>query len=131
MAFTGAQKVKIRFYLGWGARYQTASSELEQAIATIENAGDTDSEDFIGELLTSLDSCWSELEASWPRLKAAEVGPIKLALEKEIGLRSREGARLCQALGKYMNVEVIADVFSVAPGGYAPRIGTGGYFKHG
>jgi hypothetical protein len=111
VAFTGAEKVQIRMYTGWGNRFTASDDALEQALYTTEN--DPDVQDLVRAQLTELARIDAAITAAESRLKAAVVGSIKLNDMEIDQLRSRGrqiAARLCRAIG----VEARADAFDVA-----------------
>lgn len=133
MAFTEPEKVKIRYYLGWGDRFRQTNSALEQAILAVENNSDT--VDYITDtLLADLDSIITSLVDARKRLKAAKVGSIALPMANEIAMLRSEGRRLAQSLAATLNVQTNHDVFSSARNTNAVGWGTGSpgsYYPHG
>lgn len=135
MAFTEAQKVKIRYYLGWGDRFRQSDSALEQAMLAVEQNSDT--VDFIvDELIVDLEAITESLVDARKRLKAAKVGSITLPMANEIAMLRSEGRRLANSLASTLSVETRQDVFSgtrnVNAVGYGHTgRGPGNYYPHG
>jgi hypothetical protein len=133
VAFTEPEKVKIRYYLGWGDRFRQTNSALEQAILAVENNSDT--VDYItGTLLADLDSIVTSLVDARKRLKAEKVGSITLPMANEIAMLRSEGRRLAQSLAATLNVQTNHDVFSSSRNINAVGWGTGSpgnYYPHG
>lgn len=108
MAFTGAEKVQIRMYTGWGNRFTATDDALENALYTTEN--DPDVQALVRELLTQLVRVDTAITAAEGRLKAAVVGSIKLndmELDQLRGRGRQFVGRLCRAIG----VEARGDAF--------------------
>lgn len=111
MAFTEAQRVKIRFYLGWSARFHQFDSRLEQAMNAVDADGSGETELQVEAVLTSLDAVTASLTAAHDRLKALAVGSIKLSGNGEINALRSEGRRHAGSLASTLGVEVRHDVF--------------------
>lgn len=111
MAFSGAEKVKIRMYTGWGNRFTASDDALEQALYTTENDPDVQAQ--VRELLVELARIDSAITAAESRLKASTVGSIDLnpmELDQLRGRGRQVVGRLCRAIG----VEARGDAFDVA-----------------
>lgn len=108
MAFTGAERVQIRMYTGWGNRFTQYDDALERAMETLGN--DPDAQALVQSLLTELTRIDTAITAAESRLKASEVGSIALNPLEVDQLRGRGrqfAARLCRAIG----VEARGDAF--------------------
>lgn len=110
MAFTEAQKVDLRFYLGWSAKHFQFDSELEQSISAVEAKPDTEAK-IIAQLveLARIDAAIVACEA---RFKAAQVGSIKLTMGNELALLRSRGRQEVGRTASTMGVEARHDVFS-------------------
>ncbi len=129
MAFTEPEKVKIRFYLGWSARFHQFDSSLEQAISAVEAEADTEA--FVrDDLLVALDDVRTKLTDAHSRLKALKVGSIDLPKANEVMLLRAEGARHANSLAATMGVSVRHNIFGSSRYRSFATHG-GGYFKHG
>jgi len=134
MAFTETQKVKIRYYLGWGSRFAQADSALESAIAAIEG-DETEAQTHVSTLITDLDVIYNNLKSchNGSRIKADVAGSIKIN-RLEIRQLRDEGKRLAQSLASFMNVTPRHNVFSSGRYRYGPEFGGAlppGYMPHG
>lgn len=109
MAFTEPQRVKVRFYLGWSARFHQHDSRLEQAMNAIDVLADTQTQ--VELVLTDLDDLVTKLKDSYDRLKAMKVGSIELPGKNEVALLRSEGRRNVGGLAAILGVEVRQDVF--------------------
>lgn len=110
MAFTLAERVKIRFYLGWSARFHQTDSRLEQALNAVDM--DVDTLAFIRtDLMVRLDDIRTKLTAAHGRLKAMKVGSIDLPGGNEIAMLRSEGRRHASSLAATLGVSVKHDVF--------------------
>jgi hypothetical protein len=116
MALTSAQKQRVHFFCGWSARFHSFDSRLEQALAAIETLPAVEAEitnPITGTppgLLAQLDEKITQLRQVPNRLKASEVGSIKLNPLELHHLRS-EGRRLASQLCMTLGVEKRHDVF--------------------
>ena len=109
MAFTEAQRVKIRLYLGWSARFHQFDSRLEQAMNAVDTLADTETE--VEAILADLATIETELADAHGRLKAMKVGSIDLPGHKEIQALRSEGRRHVGRLAATLGVEVRHDAF--------------------
>lgn len=92
MAFTGAEKTRIREYLGWSARFGQTDTALERAMSAIE--AQPDDEARAREHLTELARIDTAITACEARLKASKVGSIELNQAEMSQLRSRGEERV-------------------------------------
>lgn len=134
MAFSDSDKNKIRFYLGWGSRFQSTDSTLESAMDTV--GGDSDAVSLIAStLITDLDDVYAKLKTAHTALRADKVGSLELPKGKETMMLRTEGARLAGAVASHLGVFVDHDVFSASsPRGYAqgsPRMGSPNRIRYG
>ena len=123
MALTDAQRSEIRLYLGWTPRYGQSDNALERAMNAIEtfptdealitNAIDGDPPG----ILVSLKVIDAELISAHPRLKADNVGTLKLNRSEMRQLR-KEGTRLVGRLSGIMGVEVRGNPYATYRRGY-------------
>jgi len=134
VALSETQRVSIRFYLGWSARFHQFDSRLEQAMNAIDTLPETQTK--IEAVLTDLDDISTKLRESYTRLKALKVGSINLPGTNEVGMLRSEGRRYVGQLAATLGVEVRQDVFGAARYRYfASHSGLqsegGNYFPHG
>jgi len=109
VALTGAQRVRVREYLGWGARFGQVDTALERALSAIESLPDDEAR--LVEHLTELARIDAAITACEARFKASMVGSIKLAESELSRLRSR-GAERVGRLARLLGVEVRDNPFS-------------------
>ena len=114
MALTEAQRVKVRFYLGWSARFHQTDSRLEQAMNAIAAEAETQTQ--VETQLTALDDITTKLTASHARLKALQVGSIQLPGALEVSVLRSEGRRHAGALAATLGVDVRHDAFGYSRG---------------
>lgn len=126
MALTNSQKVQIRLYLGWSARFRQFDSRLEgafHALDALETDGDPDTLAMVVDILADLADLEPMIVDAYSRLQATKLGSIDLDAVKEIGMLRSEGRRLVGRLSATMGIPVRHDVFSGrAPSAFAsPR----------
>lgn len=135
VVFTDAQRASIRWYLGWSARFHQSDSGLEQAMSAIDQETDGATNPLIVAQLTALDGIRDAIAAAYTRLKALEVGSIKLSGPGEIGMLRSEGRRLSGALAATLDVPTRHDVWSGMgnKSSYGPNGSGGGgnTYRHG
>lgn len=126
-AFTAAERTNIRRYLGWSARFAQVDTALEFAMNAIEN--DQGAYDLVIVLLGKLDAVSLKLDGVYTRLKAVQVGTLKLDGVAEVGMIRSEGRRFAGQLASIFGVPIRHDAF----GAYGPKTtqGWGGYYPHG
>lgn len=137
MAFTATEKVKIRFYCGWSARFHQFDSRLEQAISAVEV--DTDTETFVRGIIADCDDTRTKLTAAHSRLKAMKVGSIGLSGPNELMMLRSEGRRhtgeLCSVLGVERRHDVFGSsryrYFASHTGLHVDGVFDGNYYPHG
>jgi hypothetical protein len=113
--FTNAQRVDIRYFLGWPQRYFGIETDLEIAMNTVQQ--DADTEALVVSLLPLLHDVDDKIVAARERLAAKELGSITLPGAEEIGVLRSEGRRLSGRLASILGVWIKHDVFS----GSGPR----------
>lgn len=130
MALTNAQKVQIRLYLGWSARFRQTDSRLEQsfsALDMLETQGDPDTLASVASILEALVALEPVIVDAYSRLQAIKLGAIDLNAVTEIGMLRSEGRRLVGRLASTLGVPVRHDVFAgKGPTGFAGPGGMGG-----
>lgn len=113
MAFTNAQKVNIRFYLGYPQVYLQSNPRLESAIIVVGN--DSDASTMVTDILASLVATNVNLTdvQDTVGLKRAEDIEWHAGMERMKSLRS-EGRRYCSQLSALFGVPVASDVFGTS-----------------
>jgi len=110
MAFTDTQKATIRMYLGWGARYLQTDDALRRAYDSVGALGGAD-QVLVEAQLTECARIDAALVAAEPRLKADQVGPIKLNAAELDQLRDK-GRMAVARMARIFGVEVRGDPYS-------------------
>jgi hypothetical protein len=129
MALTEAQKVKIRFYMGWPARFHQVYPELEQAMSAVDSLPDTETQ--LEAILTDLDSIWALLKGSYVRLKALKSGSTELPGPNEVMTLRSEGRRNVGTLAALLGVGTIHDVFGAGSKRTSIPYGGGNVYPQG
>jgi hypothetical protein len=130
VALTDSQKASVRLYAGWSARFRQYDTRIEQSMSALETFPEHEAQ--VVSLLESLADIDSKLTASHARLKASEVGSIKLNPSELPMLRSegrRLVARLCSILGVERGVDVYGSgAVSASVGFDQAHAGAGGNY---
>jgi hypothetical protein len=133
MALTATQEAKVRYYLGWSARFHQSDSRLEMALSALPS--EAESETLIVAALVRVEDIDTKLTDAHGRLKAMKVGSIDLPGHREVETLRSEGRRWVGRIASTLGVEVRQDVFSGAlPNGFADPAGLssgGNYGMHG
>jgi hypothetical protein len=111
MAFTGAEKARIRALLGWGARYFNLSTPLEAAMKAIEDIPLPDDEAQIRAYLTQLDLIDTQIAEARGIAGVKQTGSIVLTDDQGLFLLRSEGARLVDAIAAILSVEVLKNFY--------------------
>lgn len=114
MAFTETERSQIRFYLGLPDQYRDLNTVLE---GQLHGDLSPQAEVIARDILTDLNAVDLALIDARKRLKALEVGSIKLPAGGELMELRSEGRRLCHRLASIFGVEVVEDVYSSSSGG--------------
>lgn len=108
MALTDAQKADCRRALGWSARFHQFDSRLEQALSAIATEPDHEAQITAvlasNGILANIDDIQTKLRDSHARLKADNVGSIKLN-RSEVHQLKKEGDRWVNDLARMLGVE--------------------------
>ncbi len=133
MALTATQQAKVRYYLGWSARFHQTDSRLEMALSALST--EPESETLVITALGKCEDIDTRLEDAYGRIKAAKVGSIDLPGHKEVETLCIQGRRWVGRIAATLGVEVRQDVFSGSlPRGFAGFDGMsqgGNYGLHG
>lgn len=108
MALTATEKQKAREYLGIpaisaGWAQETPNRTLEQQLDAL--ASNAEAEASFKAIIAKIDTSRADLETARGRLKAAEVGDVKLNAN-EIRQRWQEDLELCEQLGAIISMPV-------------------------
>lgn len=113
--FTSNDRARIRWYLGWSARFHQMDSRLEQAMNAVDMEPTDDTKALITGNLAQMDTLMNTtIPAAYNRLKALKVGSIDLPAHKEIAMLRSEGRRLGGQIAACLGVETRHDVWSGA-----------------
>jgi len=113
MPFLASEKVEIRFFTGWSARFHQTDSALEQAMSAVESDADTLA--FIQTtILPAIRDIRTKLTDAHGRLKALKVGSIELPEYAEVMTLRSEGRRHVGSLCSTMGVSARQDIFGAA-----------------
>jgi hypothetical protein len=134
MAFSLAEKTRIRMYLGWATRYLQSETRLESAMVAL----DPEAEQVVREQLGQCASVDNKLLEAESRFAAKEVGSISLPGGDEMSFLRSRGRQAVGRLAAILGVEVRHDVFAGAGptnaagygGMYEPQ-GTSNVIRHG
>lgn len=131
MAFTTAQAISIRRYLGSGNLFQNQDPRIEAAIIAVQSIADggaqVDStlETAIVTMLASLATLETRLEELWKRFAANSIDELRLDSVRARAALLSEGRRLVGVLSDYLVVSPRRDVFSAKPAAHEGLGGTG------
>lgn len=121
MAWTEADRVKIRHYLGFAAIFHQADPRLESAITAVQSIADggarpdDSTEQHIRGILGKLQTIENRLEALWEQMQAGVIDELSIdAARAAIMLRS-EGRRLVHGIAAALSTSPRRDIFSPSP----------------
>jgi hypothetical protein len=122
MAFTEAEKVQIRKWLGWSDRFLQVDSALERAMQAVGDRVDSATE--VRAVLAEIQTIKAEIVSARRRLKAHAVGTILLTGEGEIDTLRGVGMTLSKQLATMFGVETRTNPWF--PGSVHHRVGWDG-----
>lgn len=147
MALSPAQRVQVRTYLGWSARFHQMDSALEQAMNALDQDADSLSlvtralNDPLGPgLLASIVDVDTKLVGADTTLLVSAAGTVQLDPARQVALLRSKGRMFVGRLAALLGVPVREDYFAGAgpkgpfwgmagtnggglPGGNMPRLG--------
>ncbi len=117
MAFTNAERARLRELLGVPAAYRDQYLDVEGRFERVEQ--DRDAEDRVRVHLTDVATIETQLGKSWKRLAVDGVDDVRLAGWREVNGLRREGRRL---------VRIICTIFDLTAYGFplSDHFGEGG-----
>jgi hypothetical protein len=121
MAFTEAERVKVRRYLGFAAIYLQAEPMLENALSAVQSTADggtrpdNSTELDIRELLTHLATIETKLRELWNCSKTLKVDDVTVDPARAMLMLRMEGRRLVGYLAVALGTRPVRDVFSGVP----------------
>ncbi len=122
MAFTEAERVDIRKYLGFPALFQQANPRLEFAMTAVQSTADGgirpdgSTEALIRKTLGKLATLEDSLEALWTQAQALTVDELKIDPARGMMVLRAEGRRLVGIIAVVLNTVPRIDVFSSGVG---------------
>lgn len=105
MAFTGAEKTRIRMLLGWGARFWQLETRLENAMEAVEETLPDDTAQ-IQAILVSLTDIDDKITDALGTVGVGGVSTIKLDSDQGISHLRAEGRRLVEAIAVILQVPI-------------------------
>jgi len=122
MAFTEADRVNIRLYLGFSSLYLQLDSRLESAITSVQSVADggtrptSDAENKVKDIITELVDIDGRIKALRDQQAATElVGEVRLDAARESLRLSNEGRRYIHRLARMLDTLPRSDAFSGSP----------------
>jgi hypothetical protein len=122
VAFSEADRVQIRLYLGFGSLYLQADPRLENAITALQSVTDggtrptNDAELVAKGILTELADVDSRIKALRDQQAATEVvGELRLDAAREQQRLCTEGRRYVHRLSRMLDTFPRSDAFGPAP----------------
>lgn len=122
MAFSEADRVKIRIYLGFGSLYLQVDPRLENAITAIQSTADggtrptSDAEMAAKATIVELVDIDARIKALREQQAATElVGEMRLDAAREAQRLRQEGRTLVHRLARMLDTFPRADAFGPAP----------------
>jgi hypothetical protein len=110
VALTQAQRLQVRFYLGWSDRYFQSDTRLEWSMDNIDARPDTEAK--VIALIAKAVAKEAQIEAATSRLKALKVGTIDLPGEREIMVLRDLGRQVSNQMASILGVGCKNDIWS-------------------
>lgn len=110
MALTEAQRVQVRLFMGWSARFFQFDSELEQAMNSLDANPDTEA--VIVTLIGECQRIDTAIVAAEGRFRADAVGSITLTQGRELELLRSRGRQFSGRIASVLGVPIRHDVWS-------------------
>lgn len=121
MAWTEADRVKIRHYLGFAAIFHQADPRLESAITAVQSVADggarpdDSTEQHIRRILADLDIVETRLKALWSQMQAAVIDELRVDAGRAAAMLRSEGRRLVHGIAAALSTSPRRDIFSPSP----------------
>lgn len=129
MAFTEADRVAIRHFMGAGQLWLQAYPLLESAITNIQaqtdggTRPDSSAETAVKALVTDLQAVESQLKTFWAPMMALNADEVKVDFPRAMAAMRMEGRRLAFSLSRHLGFDTtFADVFSSQPSSVPHRV---------
>lgn len=130
MAYTEADRVQIRHFMGGGALFHGLYPLLESAMVTTQSIADggsqvdSSTETAIKATVTSCITLETQLANLWSKMLAGTVDEIKIDPPRAMAALRMEGRRLSGSLARYLGFNAaLSDVWSAATPHVPPVIG--------
>lgn len=105
MAFTSAEKMRIRKLLGWGARFWQLETRLEQSMNAVEQTLPDETAE-IQSILTQLTVIDGQITSALDTAGVTAVSSIHLDSDQGISHFRSEGRRLVEAIATILQVNI-------------------------
>jgi hypothetical protein len=121
MAWTEADRVAIRSYLGFADLFLQADPRLESAITSVQSRTDGgtrpdgSAEAHIRRWLAQLARIETRLEEIWEEAEAGKIDELGVDAYRGMALLRSEGRRLVGRLARALATAPVADAFAPAP----------------
>ena len=110
MAFSEAQRARVRYYLGWPEVFFRSVDAVGEALDIV--GGRPAAQAIVEELLAKLDALDEEIDTDVVRSsKAVQVGSVKLRGPYQLDAKNARGRELVQRLANILGVEPMGGVF--------------------
>lgn len=110
MALSGAQRAKVRKYLGWSARFHSTDDRLEQAMNAVANLPDDEAE-IVAEL-ARLEDIDAQITATNTTAKVVTLGSIETRAAYQLSVLCRRGRQAAGRIAAILGVAIRHDAFS-------------------
>lgn len=126
MAFTEAERVRVRRYLGYSRLYLQTDPRLESVLTSVQSeadggaAPDSSTEDLIRALLADLAELEVAMKALWAQAQALDADGLKIDVARAMTVLRSEGRRLIGAIADQLEVNPRRDVFAPKPLAVSP-----------
>jgi hypothetical protein len=111
MAFTSAEKTRIRMLLGWGARFWQLETRLENSMEAVEQQL-PDETAKIQSILTALTAIDAQITDALGTVGVTGVSSIKLDSDQGLSHLRGEGKRQVEAIATILQVPIKKNYYS-------------------
>lgn len=119
--FTEAERVQLRYYLGFSRLWLHIDSRLESQMTTVQAIADggsfpdSSTEDFIRARLADLAELETDLKALWTQAQALDADGLKIDVARAVRTLYGEGRRLVGAIADALDITPRRSVFGGRP----------------
>lgn len=117
MAFTSAEKARIRMLLGWGSRFWQLDSRLENAMEAVEQTLPDETAQIQGILIT-LTAIDAKITDQLDTVGVTQVDEIKLEGDQGLSHLRREGRRQVEAIATILQIGIKKNFYGGSVKGY-------------